>query len=419
MGRLRSTAGRAKRSLKRGVRNVVAPAVAGDAKKATKAAREAAASADLAESALAEVRRIAGALPGGAVAAAARPTTAKVSGRKPVVGLAGFFGDGNYGDELFLEVFKQHLGPHFELKVLADLPSSPYFSRDVKDVVADVDAIVIGGGDILQPWNQDPRYFNHAFLAKPVFVVGIGVPQYTGPNAPEEKEHIVARHRRFMAHPNVRRIGVRDDQAALWIRERLDPPGEILVAPDIVSSLDLPPATKPEGPPILGVVTRFRPNRAKPDDYSEVVKLAQHVSEQGWRVRQIILGTNNVGQRDLANAEDFVFEGKEVVYSEDLDDLSRAIGECTTLASMKFHGTVVATMYGVPSIVMIPTNKNINFMHRIGLDALVSSFDSPKLIEKFEGRPEVGAADLARIRRQATEHMRGLANAIAEAVVAR
>lgn len=334
-------------------------------------------------------------------------------GERPVIGLAGFFGAGNYGDELFLEVFKQYLGEAFELRVLADITTKPHYSRPVAEIVAEVDAIVIGGGDILQPWGRDPRYFNHAFLKKPVFVVGIGVPQYTGPNAKPARPEVVARHRAFLHHPNVKRIGVRDDQAADWIREHIDPPQEVLVAPDIVCALDLPHAEKPDGPPILGVATRFRPKLEQPDDYTRIAELAEKVIADGWRVRHIILGTNEVGERDATNAGDLNVPSKEVVRSENLSDLSSAIGECTAFASMKFHGTVVATMYGIPSIVMIPTNKNVNFMRRMGLDALVSRFDSPDLLTTFDYRPEVDRDVLAGVRADADAHMRDLADAVA------
>jgi hypothetical protein len=46
------------------------------------------------------------------------------------------------------------------------------------------------------------------------------------------------------------------------------------------------------------------------------------------------------------------------------------------------------TMYGVPSIVMIATSKNRNFMRRIGREDLLSSFDSEALIDKFLCKPE-------------------------------
>jgi polysaccharide pyruvyl transferase WcaK-like protein len=332
--------------------------------------------------------------------------------RKLVIGLAGFFGAGNFGDELFLEVFEQYFGDRFDLHVLADKTTKPYYSRPVAEIVAGVDAILVGGGDILQPWNRDPRYFNHAFLEKPVFVVGIGVPQYTGPDAKPARPEVVAQHRAFLHHPNVKRIGVRDNQSAEWIREHIDPPQDVLVAPDIVCGLNLPKPRKSAGAPILGVATRFRPHLARPDDYSRIAELAEKVAADGWRVRHIILGTREVGRRDAANAEDLMLEGKEVVHSENLRELTRAIGECTAFASMKFHGTVVATMYGIPSLVLIPTNKNVNFMRRVGLEALVSRFDAPDLVSKFEARPEVDRSRIAWIRSDVDAHMRGLVHAL-------
>jgi polysaccharide pyruvyl transferase WcaK-like protein len=334
------------------------------------------------------------------------------SKRRPVLGLAGFFGAGNFGDELFLEVFEQYLAEDFELRVLADLPSHPFYSQDVKKIVAEVDAILIGGGDILQPWGQDPRYFNPAFLTKPVFIVGVGVPLYSGPRAKPARPEIIAQHRSFMQHQNVRHIGVRDNQTAEWVCSHISPLIDVRIAPDIVCALDLPEATKPPGPPILGVVTRFRPNRAEPDDYSEVARLASAMIADGWRVRHIILGVGEVGRRDRANADDLNVPQKEIVASDSLADLSVAIGECTALASMKFHGSVVATMYAVPSIVMIPTNKNRNFMRRLRLESLISSFDSPNLTETFHQRPEVPPAECARLRRDAEAHMIALRNCI-------
>ena len=50
-----------------------------------------------------------------------RPET----GKKPVVGLAGFFGYGNYGDELFVSVYKQFLQDDFDLRFLSDQLTKP------------------------------------------------------------------------------------------------------------------------------------------------------------------------------------------------------------------------------------------------------------------------------------------------------
>ncbi|GGU27538.1 polysaccharide pyruvyl transferase family protein [Nocardioides albus] len=334
-------------------------------------------------------------------------------GRKPVIGLAGFFGAGNYGDELFLSVYEQYFGDEFELRVLADNMTKPYYDRPLAEIVDEVDAILIGGGDILQPWQADPRYFNHKMLAKPVFVVGIGVPIYRNTQI---KPGIIEKHKRFLEHPNVRFIGVRDQPTADWILANISADLDILVAPDMVCSLELPPAEKPEGAPILGVVTRFRPNLDEPDDYSRVEEMAGKAMADGWRVRHLILGTMDVGRRDMANADDLDIPGKEVVYTESLDELTRSIGECTAFASMKFHGSVVATMYGVPSIVMIPTNKNRNFMKRIGLGANVSDFAAADLAERFADRVVPATDDVAGLRTAADAHLRELRAEVKQAL---
>ncbi|WP_296665034.1 polysaccharide pyruvyl transferase family protein [Demequina sp.] len=325
---------------------------------------------------------------------------------KRPLGIVGFFGHGNYGDELFLDVFHQHLGDRFELSIIPDLEAKPYFSRPVEEKVAEVDAILMGGGDLIQRWNTDPRYFDREYLTKPFFVAGVGVPIYEGSEKHLEKEHIIRRLQGFFRHPNVKFIGMRDDFGANWIRTKIQPTAPVVSEPDIVCSLDLPPATKPEGAPILGIVTRQR-RVDTPDDYTRLIELAEHAKARGWRIRHIVLGTGSVGERDVANAEALAVEGKELVYTESLDELSVAIGECTALASMKFHGTVVATMYGVPSMVLIPTNKNVNFMERIGRGDLVAQYNSDRLLEIFgENGPEpIAAESVAMLRERSTALM--------------
>ena len=58
------------------------------------------------------------------------------------------------------------------------------------------------------------------------------------------------------------------------------------------------------------------------------------------------------------------------------------------LASHKFHGTVVATAYGIPAISMSTTDKNRNLLRRLGRPELVCAFDDPSLA----GSPRRAAA---------------------------
>jgi exopolysaccharide biosynthesis predicted pyruvyltransferase EpsI len=330
-----------------------------------------------------------------------------ISKRK--VGLVGFFGHGNYGDELFVSVFEQYLADRFSLEVIPDLERDPYFSRPVSDVVSEVDSVVMGGGDLVQRWSTDPRYFDKGYLEKPFFAIGLGVPIYQDSERHQERPHIIRRLQGFFGHKNVRRIVMRDDFGADWIREKLAPSAPVVSVPDIVCSLDLPAVQKPEGKPILSIVTRQR-RVSEPDDYSKLRELAHHAHQRGFRIRHIVLGVGSVGARDFDNADALDFPEKELVYTESLDELSRAIGESTVLASMKFHGTVVATMYGVPSMVLVPTNKNINFMARIGREDLVTRFDAANLCEIFgeKGPQPIDPASIQMLRENSTRAMRGL-----------
>lgn len=337
---------------------------------------------------------------------------------KPSIGIAGFYGYGNFGDELFLNVFQQVLGDLYDLKVTYDNLSKPYFSSTAEARVGELDGVVIGGGDIVQPWAMDERYFNFAYLEKPVFVVGVGVPIRAAVNLKHaEKDWIVKKYKKFFSHENIKFIHARDAQSAHWIRTKLEPRVPVIEAPDIVCSLNLPPINADLTQRVLGVVTRKRPSD-EPDNYAELKNLCEFAMQKGWRVRHIILGCASVGRADFENADDLNVEGKELIYTESLNDLMIAIGECDALASMKFHGTVVATMYGIPSIVLIPTNKNKNFMDRIGLASQVSKFDSKNLPQVFDSLPAaINAHDIANLRHSTLDMFEKLKKSIKDSLI--
>jgi polysaccharide pyruvyl transferase WcaK-like protein len=339
-----------------------------------------------------------------------RAISRSVPRHAPRIGLVGFYGWGNYGDELFIDAFRPVLNRVGPMAVLPEIPHNPYYHRPVEQIVSQNDALVIGGGDLVQPWRNNPLYWNRAYLAKPVFIYGIGAP--VSPDI-VVKPHIVAKLRNFFQHPNVKYIGVRDHVSKQWIDANLEPNVEVRVHADLVCAIDLPSAERPDGPPILGIVTRQR-NLDRPDTYEQVEKLARTAQGKGFRIRHIVLGTGLVGQRDLDNADELHIEDKELLHSENLDDLSRWIGECRVLASMKFHGTVVATMYGTPSICMMPTPKNVHFLTGIGRADLLSQFMQPDLFEKMAGDvpPLIDEATILRLRNDARAGLAELADAV-------
>jgi polysaccharide pyruvyl transferase WcaK-like protein len=305
------------------------------------------------------------------------------------VGVVGFFGHGNYGDELFLEVYREHLGGAFALRSLLD-PGGGVASR-LGDGVRRSDALVIGGGDIVIPWSAASRYWERTYLRRPVFIAGVGVPMWRQP-----VPHVVDRLRSFFTDPAVRFVGSRDEESTGWIAEHLRPSAPLVTAPDLVCALTLPAAERPTDPPIFGVAVR---SRNGPDDLSHVRALCQRAASMGYRVRRIILATGKVRARDLEATAGLELPDTELVSTDDLDAISRAIGECSAFATMKFHGVIVATMYGVPSIALMPTTKTKNFLRGIDRLDLLSAYSNPEL-------PSWLDRDLAPIAPETVERLR-------------
>ena len=325
--------------------------------------------------------------------------------KKIKVGLVGFFGWGNFGDELFVKVFEQWLGDKFDIKVMNDLTHKPYFSRPIEDVVDEVDAIVIGGGDLIIPWSMSDLYWRDEYLKKPVFIVGVGVPTWG-----QAKPHIIEKYKKFLTHDNVKFFNVRDKESAEWVRRNISSEVAVNHSADIVFALKMSPKVNTEEK-YFGIVTRDR--KGTPDDLTQVKRLAEKAKSEGFKIKHIILGSGDVGKRDIERADDFDVEGKELVYSESLDEFCQEISSCQMLASMKFHGTVVALNYGIPSIVLSATDKNRNLMRMIERRELLSSLNDETLPERVHSFvPVIPWTSIRMLRQRAEKTMVELKSSI-------
>ena len=320
------------------------------------------------------------------------PERPRPTSDRPVVGLVGWYGWGNYGDELFHEVFRENLEPDVALRSVLDSNQRRQSGRRIGAHVRTSDAILIGGGDILKPSRTHDAYWHRSYLRRPVYVAGVGVPTWEAP-----VRQAVDRLRRFLTDPSVRFIATRDEESSAWVRETLAPTIPVATAPDLVCALSLPEIERPADPPILGIVVR---RRSTPDDLSQVRRLGERAREIGYRVRRIVLATGRTRVHDLEATRELGLPDAELVVSDNLAVLTRAIGECTVVASMKFHGVVVATMFGIPGLVLMPTAKNRNFMRRIGRPDLIAVYSAPDLAERLE-------AGLAPIPPEVRDELRG------------
>lgn len=291
------------------------------------------------------------------------------------IGLVGYFGYGNYGDELFLDVYRKYFHD-CDVSVIMDSLDHPHYSEAAYSNIQSLDAIIIGGGDLMIPKYFAGNYFDDQFLQKPIFMHGVGVPLWTG-----EDPKVVERMARFVQHPNVRRINVRDRESARWVNEKLKPSAPVEYSVDMVFTLDFPVPPRDPKKKVFGLITRkLTPGQTRWDN---IAALCDRARGFGYEIRNIVLGTGRIRDDDLEGLKEFDYPDMTLVDPNDLVELTRQIGACDAIASTKFHGCVVAMAYGVPAITLTTTDKFLNLYRLVEREDLISHFIHPDLVERL------------------------------------
>ncbi|MFC7402658.1 polysaccharide pyruvyl transferase family protein [Citricoccus sp. GCM10030269] len=293
---------------------------------------------------------------------------------RPKVGLVGFFGWGNYGDELFVQLWRRALSRYFDVSVVHDLLVPPYLSEEPATVADRYEAFVIGGGDLVLTDRVSELYWRPEWLEKPVYICGVGVPLHDRLQRPPVIETMA----RFFSHPNVQYISARDEESAAWIRSHLRPRVPVLVHPDLVFGLQLP-APDPSlmgtaGQPTLGISVR-QGKFGQDNDYTGLASLVRAARERGYAISAVELGNGRQRHRDAPALNQLPFTLDSVVSGRTPDEISAAIGSLTAFASMKFHGLLVALRYGVPALALTANTKNSHVLTDIGRPDLIADLD--------------------------------------------
>ena len=255
------------------------------------------------------------------------------------------------------------------------------------------------------PNKISPLYWNRAWLKKPVYISGVGVPTWIKTEAPD----VIERLRHFFQHPKVRDISARDIESAEWIRRKLNPEIEVRSHADLAFSSFYPPATKFERPTV-GI--SLRTHRADSDP-TILVNACRQLQSEGYDILNIVMATGRTRMADLKVAKDFPLEGQQIFESEDIDSISSAIGGLDLLISNKFHGTVVATTYGVSSVVLSSTSKSRNLYRRLGRTPLLSSAADDKIMDKVRlAQMPLSEDSLLAVRQEAFEGVHAVLRAV-------
>lgn len=287
------------------------------------------------------------------------------------IGLVGYFGWGNYGDELFFSAFYELFATH-EVVIFHD-PVQEVLLPDFELLVDSVDVIIIGGGDLLLPSGISWLYWNERFLKKPVFVYGIGVPTWVGSDPTA-----LAHYTKFFLHENVKLLCARDDESAKWLKAQINPKIEIDVYPDIALARAFPQQIVESR--TVGLVLRNQPNY----ETKMIYRLADLTEQFGLSLELILLGTGKTLVDDYEVINNFKFKKYKISICDTNTLLSRQIASCKFVLSMKFHGVIAAYQSGVSFISLSGANNFVSFMSQTGNSQYSSYWTDKELPSKFE-----------------------------------
>jgi polysaccharide pyruvyl transferase WcaK-like protein len=291
------------------------------------------------------------------------------------IGLVGYFGYGNYGDELFLDVYRKYFYD-CELIVIQDSITHPIYTAAAYENIKTLDAIIIGGGDLFIPKYFANNYFDDQFLQKPIYFHGVGVPLWIG-----QDPLVIRRMADFVNHPNVKKINVRDIESANWVLDVLKPKAPVDFSADMVFSLDFPRVQRDPTKKVFGLIMRkLSPGMTR---WDHVAALCDRARSLNYKIHNIVLGTGKIRDDDLEGLKEFDYPHMVTVDPNDLEALTRAIGACDVIASTKFHGCVVATAYGIPAITLTTTDKFLSLYKAMERRDLIGHYIHPDIAERL------------------------------------
>lgn len=271
------------------------------------------------------------------------------------IGLVGFFGWGNFGDELFFETWHQALSQH-ELIRMNDLIEKPYFSGSAQGKAASVDAILIGGGDLIRTEAISPLYWNGAWVEKPIVVSGIGVAEESKISRPD----VIPRLQKFFRSNNVLSVSARDRRSAEWISKNLKPKISVRTVPDLVFSSqkvhEFEHFALNNTVPRVGFV--LNKTRITKEDIAWWNCLLKAHRQNKIIVELLVLATGDQKDKEL----DVLRENGLAEFAIEFESTDRMLQRlrCMDLVvSAKFHALIVASQYGIPYISLRSTSKSV------------------------------------------------------------
>lgn len=270
------------------------------------------------------------------------------------VGLVGFFGWGNFGDEIFYNQWMATLREYHPFR-MNDLLARPYFLNSAHEKAASADAIVIGGGDLVRVESISSLYWNRAWKQKPIIISGIGVAQESG----KIRSDVVPRLREFFGSEQIVSISARDQGSREWLIDNLEPRAKVRLVSDLAFGIPAPARngqakTKLAASPVVGFV--LNKLSIEPNEIALWNKLLEARDAGLLQVRLLVLALDNqkMAEIEVLNAAQML---EVAEFFTCVESMTVAISELDLIYSAKFHGLVVAVRLGVAAVSMRETSK--------------------------------------------------------------
>ena len=284
------------------------------------------------------------------------------------IAVSGYYGMGNFGDDLFLHTLRQIFDNH------TLYPWTSHIDPKLSD------AVIIGGGDLITPYSFNRYYFHPLLKLQPFWLYGVGIvdayPEHTWP------ADQVAEYRSVITH--AKRAVFRDDRSS-DIAKRLQFHHHVETEPDIVFGYREPriPIKRFSQKPTIGICVFSY------DSFplENMTKLLSHLIQLGYHI--VLIPVIHHPANRYADHQTCLLLQKSVKKNHpassietlplllDLELTYSYLQAVDFLITFKLHPALAALRAGIPILAFSRMNKVKSLLGSFDLESYYCDYNLP------------------------------------------
>ncbi|MGY3716344.1 polysaccharide pyruvyl transferase family protein [Sutcliffiella cohnii] len=285
------------------------------------------------------------------------------------IGIRGYYGFGNFGDELFLETFKQVFHPHKVFPLIS--PINKF----------DCDRVIVGGGDLIIPYSFNSAYFPKELLQVKSWVYGVGIVDFYPEHTWSKEE--VNKYREIIS--NTEGLYVRDANSKQLANNIELHKSVIQQVPDIAFSYKQPKFPIMRNPHETNI--GFCPFAYKDFPINKMTNILAAISKKkNFRISIISVVDNKNKYSDLSVCNNLMKKILKinpsarisVVEYKYLDVTYSYIQSLDFLISFKLHPSLVAIRNMIPTFCLSKLSKVTSLLNEFNIIEFYSDYDAPQ-----------------------------------------